>query len=304
MIESADDRVGAKVPTLDPWPGFRQKFPAATRAVYADAAAIGVMPQAAALAASDVHQGISDEGTPALIRSFRHREVVREKVARFFDASSEDVGFTDSTSTSMNLLAQMARQEWEQRRPRRDRVDMLRDEFPSSTLGWLHAGFEPVWVEPDDYRRYQADAVLDAVDERTRAIVCSMVQYRTGSRLDVKELKPALAEFFGEEAPWLVVNATQAATVLPVAFQGFGIDALCVTGLKWLCSGPGNGILCVSEAIRRSRIPVRSTIHSSFVSTISSRSALVKTRSGKATPVPTMANGRWGGRGDVTEARP
>src|SRR5258708_24031599 len=39
---------------------------------------------------------------------------------------------------------------------------------------------------------------------------------------------------------------------------------------------------------RRSRMPVRVTIHSSLVSTIFSRSALESTRSGSARPVPTM----------------
>src|SRR5437867_3226375 len=43
-----------------------------------------------------------------------------------------------------------------------------------------------------------------------------------------------------------------------------------------------------SPAMRRSRIPVRDAIHSSEVSTIFSRSAFVRTRSGRADPVPLM----------------
>src|SRR5881628_664656 len=42
------------------------------------------------------------------------------------------------------------------------------------------------------------------------------------------------------------------------------------------------------RAIRRSTMPVRSRIHSSEVSTIRSKSALVSTRSGTYMPVPTM----------------
>src|SRR3989442_1553035 len=52
--------------------------------------------------------------------------------------------------------------------------------------------------------------------------------------------------------------------------------------------------------IRRSRIPLRSRIHSSEVSTIFSRSALESTRSGTYMPVPTMVAPRAGsGRGDT-----
>src|SRR2546428_9572126 len=43
-----------------------------------------------------------------------------------------------------------------------------------------------------------------------------------------------------------------------------------------------------SAAICRSRMPVREAIHSSDVSTIFSRSAFVRTRSGRADPVPLM----------------
>ena len=42
------------------------------------------------------------------------------------------------------------------------------------------------------------------------------------------------------------------------------------------------------SAMRRSRMPVRSRIHWSLVSTIRSRSALVRRRSGKAMPTPVM----------------
>src|SRR2546425_7587475 len=53
-------------------------------------------------------------------------------------------------------------------------------------------------------------------------------------------------------------------------------------------SVPMSDVHIQSGAMRRSLIPVRVTIHSSVVSTIFSRSALVSTRSGTYEPVPTM----------------
>jgi hypothetical protein len=44
--------------------------------------------------------------------------------------------------------------------------------------------------------------------------------------------------------------------------------------------------------MRRSRIPVRETIHSSLVSTIFSKSAFVSTRSGTYEPIATI-RARW-----------
>ena len=51
---------------------------------------------------------------------------------------------------------------------------------------------------------------------------------------------------------------------------------------------PGWRWIRPATAMRRSRMPVRWTIHSSEVSTIFSRSALVSRRSGSAQPVPAM----------------
>src|SRR2546425_6199374 len=54
------------------------------------------------------------------------------------------------------------------------------------------------------------------------------------------------------------------------------------------------------RAIRRSTMPVRSRIHSSEVSTILSKSALVSTRSGTYMPVPVMVAPRTPScRGDM-----
>ena len=51
---------------------------------------------------------------------------------------------------------------------------------------------------------------------------------------------------------------------------------------------PRVAVLSPGPAIRRSRMPVRWTIHSSLVSTIRDSSSLVRRFSGKALPVPMM----------------
>ncbi len=56
-------------------------------------------------------------------------------------------------------------------------------------------------------------------------------------------------------------------------------------------SAPRSELACSSEAMRRSLIPVWLTIHSSLVSTIFSRSAFVRTRSGTYEPTPVTTAG-------------
>jgi len=237
------------------WSDIRSRFPAATDRVYVDAAAIGAIPQVATDAAVAAHRLIGEQGILAIEPLLARQAAARASVARLLGAEVEDVAFTGCTSESMNWLAMMAGQsrEGSDARDTRDEVLLLADEFPSSTLPWLHHGFRPVWVQPRADSTYPVETILAAVTDRTRAVVTSQVQYRTGARTDVGALSGPLAE----RGVMHVINATQAAGVIRQDFRGWGASAMAVTPLKWLCSGLGNGILLLSPELRAScRMPV------------------------------------------------
>ena len=236
-----------------PWSKARTHYPALERFLYADNAAVGAIPAEAPAAASRVLADMAGEGMQAYVRYKNGLRDVRATIASYLGAEPADIGFCDSTSTSMNLLAMMARQEWEESRTRRDQVVLPRDEFPSSTLGWLRQGFEPVWIEPEPDQTYPAGKILAAVGPRTRAVVTSQVQYKTGVRCDVETIAGELRD--GDV--WHVVNATQAAGVIPQALRASGCAAATISSVKWLCAGVGTGVLYLSQRLRQScRVPV------------------------------------------------
>lgn len=219
---------------------FRAHFPVVESRTYADAAAIGPLPRAAAAAAAALTTGLSTRGSQVLGELFGPVERARTRAASLLGCTADDVGFTDCTSSSMSLLARMAGHGLSGPRS----FVTLRDEFPSTTLPWLHHGFAPRWVAPASDNHYEPDAILDAITPDTRAVVVSHVQYRTGARTDVAALAAALAD----RDVWLVVNATQAAGVVPQDVSGH--TATTVTALKWLCGGFGTGMLHLSPALR------------------------------------------------------
>jgi len=234
------------------WSDIRSRFPAATSRVYVDAAAIGVIPQVATDAAVAAHRLLGEQGILAIEPLLAKQAAARASVAALLGAEVEDVAFTGCTSESMNWLAMMAAQS-RAGGDTRDEVLLLADEFPSSTLPWLHHGFRPIWVQPEADNTYPVGKILDAVTPRTRAVVTSQVQYRTGARVNVGALSGPLAE----RDVLHIINATQAAGVIAQDFRGWGAAAMAVTPLKWLCSGLGNGILLLSPALRAScRMPV------------------------------------------------
>jgi cysteine desulfurase / selenocysteine lyase len=220
--------------------GFRGHFPVVNTCTYADAAAIGPLPREAAVAAAALTTALCVRGSLVFPEMFEPVERARVRAATLLGCDATDIGFTDCTSQSMNLLARMAARD----APDSRAFVTLRDEFPSTTVPWLHHGFTPQWVDPVGDGHYPVDTILDAITPDTQAVVLSQVQYRTGARTDVA----ALAEALADRHPWLIVNATQAAGVVPQDVSGH--TATTVTGLKWLCSGFGTGILHLSPALR------------------------------------------------------
>ena len=233
------------------WSALRDHFPSTRDYIYADSAAVGALPQDAVDAASTAFARLSQQGMAAYLDLKAQGESVRQQTADFFGVEPAGIGYTDCTSTSMNLLAMMARQEWETSSVRRDEVVMPKGEFPSSTLGWLHQGFTPKWVRAEADFSYPVEKILDRVGPKTRAVVTSQVQYQTGLRMDVETLSKELAA----RGIWHVMNATQAAGVIPQAAAPF--TAVTATAVKWLCSGLGNGIVHLSDELRQEcRMPV------------------------------------------------
>jgi len=111
------------------WNSTRSDYLAPGRYIYADNAVTGTIPKAAAQAGSQAIMRMCEEGTIACLDLKSGIQNVRADVAGYLGAAASDIGFTDCTSTSMNLLAMMAAQVWEKGGVRRDQVVLPRDEF-------------------------------------------------------------------------------------------------------------------------------------------------------------------------------
>jgi kynureninase len=86
-----------------------------------------------------------------------------------------------------------------------------------------------------------AQRVADAVDDRTAVVSVSLVQFRTSAVLDLEPVRDAARN----HGALLVVDAYQAAGILPVEMADRDID-ICLGGsVKYLCGGPGNGWLSI-----------------------------------------------------------
>jgi kynureninase len=128
----------------------------------------------------------------------------------------------------------------------RQRVVTTAADWPGSHYFWTEHcrryGGEVVVVPFEaDGVTIDAQRVADAVDDRTAVVSVSLVQFRTSAVLDLEPVRDAAR---GHGA-LLVVDAYQAAGILPVEMADRDID-ICLGGsVKYLCGGPGNGWLSI-----------------------------------------------------------
>ena len=122
-------------------------------------------------------------------------------------------------------------------RPPRNRIVFEAGLFPSVRYvqqAWSRFGAEVVVCE-------DADAVIDAIDERTLLVPISHVLFKTA---EIQPIERVVARAH-EAGAHVCLDAYQSAGAVPLDVTELGI-AFCVGGsVKWLCGGPGAGWLYV-----------------------------------------------------------
>jgi kynureninase len=122
-------------------------------------------------------------------------------------------------------------------KPPRNRIVFESGLFPSVRYvhqAWSRFGAEVVVCE-------DADAVIDAVDERTLLVPVSHVLYKTA---EIQPVERIVARAH-EAGAHVCLDAYQSAGAVPLDVTALGVE-FCVGGsVKWLCGGPGAGWLYV-----------------------------------------------------------
>ncbi len=167
------------------------------------------------------------------------KEQVREKVARTFGVSPEEIALIHNTTEGMNLIA--ASMELEPG----DEVILVDQEHSSGTIPWQY------WQERRGIKLVRptlpllpaspgeiADLYRQAITPRTRVIsMCHMVN-TNGMILPVREV----AEMARPRGILVAVDGAQAAGMFPIDLRELGCDYYAASSHKWLFSPKGVGI--------------------------------------------------------------
>lgn len=179
----------------------------------------------------------SGSGEPYSVRIVRE---CREGIAELAGGSPENVVFVGSLAEGMNLLGNGI--DWREG----DNVIIPGHEFPSVVYPFMNLqrkGVEVRFVERNADGRTDPAIIEAAMDERTRAVAISHIEWQDGYRNDLEKLGDLCR---GREVE-LFVDATQSLGAQPIDLEETGVTAIAAHGYKWLLSGFGNGVVVFNQ---------------------------------------------------------
>lgn len=217
-----------------PLSSFRSEFEVCESWAYLDHAALAPISRRARRAGEAYLEAIFRDGDAYYSDWFDEVEVIRARCARLIGAQSEEVAFVANTTVGINEIASGLSFD------RGQNVVVGEHEFPSNLLPWWR--LEERGVEVRTVRevegRIPPEHVLSLVDENTRIVALSFVEYSTGYRQDLSRLGRAL-----KDLPALFfVDAIQGLGAFPLDVEESQIDFLVADGHKWLLAPDGIAI--------------------------------------------------------------
>ena len=176
-------------------------------------------------------------------------EEVRGLVAQLIDAAPEEIAFTSNTSHSLNIVASGI--DWREG----DNLIGAETEFPANVYPWLNLqrlGVE-VRLAPARDNRILVEDIAVLMDERTRLVALSFVEFATGFRNDLR----AIGQLCRERGIYFCVDGIQGLGALDLEVTQSPIDFLAAGGPKWLMGPIGVGFLYCRQALIEKLIPIR-----------------------------------------------
>ena len=222
---------------------LRALFPVTRHLNYLNHAAVSPPPAATIAAIQSQLKDVSENGSVNFRSWIATKERTRQLLAEMLGARSEQVAFMRNTSDGLSTVANGLR--W---RPG-DNLVTFRNEFPSNVYPWLRLreafGVEVRMAEERD-GRVDLNELLGLIDNKTKLVAISQVQYASGFRADLERIGHAARN----HDALLVVDVIQGLGVMPINVQAELVDVAAGAGHKWLLTPEGVGFLYLSDRAR------------------------------------------------------
>ena len=226
----------------------RASFPVARSGVYLNSATIGPLPSTAVAAVSAQLDDVASNGSAHFDDWLTTKERVRALVASMLGGTACDVAFTRNTTDGLCAVA--AGLDWK----KGDNIVSFAGEFPANYYPWRSVrdrfGVELRLCDDID-GRIDVGELCSLIDDRTRLVAVSAVQYSSGFRLDLERL----GRIARDHDALFAVDIIQAFGAMRFDLPSQYVDIAAGASYKWLCGPEGCGIFYTNERARERITP-------------------------------------------------
>jgi cysteine desulfurase/selenocysteine lyase len=237
-----------------PTPDFADRFPILQGMTLLNHAGVAPISGPAADALRTTADELSTQAPYLGVPWARRVNDAKRSAARLINARGEhEIAFVSNTSHGLALVARGI--DWQPG----DSVVITNVEYPANRYPWediaRRHGVELIEVAQHPDGRIDVDDVCDAVNDRTRVVAISHVQYASGYRIDLKPIADWVHRLPYRPA-YLCVDAIQSLGACPVDVRAMGIDFLAADGHKWMLGPEGCGIFYCHEDLAQQLHPL------------------------------------------------
>jgi selenocysteine lyase/cysteine desulfurase len=168
---------------------------------------------------------------------------LKDKLARLINASStEEIAVLKNTSEGLSVVASGLQFN------AGDNIVVPAEEFPSNMVPWLslrNKGVEVRTVVMHNTEQPE-QALIDAMDDNTRLLSCSSVQYARGLRLDLQQIGQACRN----NNTLFCVDAIQSLGAIEFDVEQCQADFVVADGHKWMCAAEGTALFYCRKQVQ------------------------------------------------------
>jgi selenocysteine lyase/cysteine desulfurase len=222
---------------------IKQEFNLQQDLIYLNHAAVSPWPARTAKAVQTFAEANMIEGSlhyPEWLH--KESELRRQAMCMLNAPSADDIALLKNTSESLSVVAYGL--DWK----KGDNIVSSNQEFPSNRIVWESLASKGVEFREADLGSSSSpeDALFSCVDEKTKLITISSVQYGTGLRIDLKQI----GEFCGQRSILLCVDAIQSLGAIQFDVQDMNADFVMADGHKWMFGPEGLAIFYTKPEAR------------------------------------------------------
>ncbi|MGY5852268.1 MAG: aminotransferase class V-fold PLP-dependent enzyme [Candidatus Thorarchaeota archaeon] len=218
-----------------------EQFPTLASMTYLNNAATGIPPQKTVESMTQYLRNHT-EAIGKFQDTLKLFKEIRQNLAKLLGGDYSQYGFVPSTSAGLNSFAHSIDY------PDGSNIVLCDQEFPANYVPWQNVcrlrNVELRVVRSVD-GAIPIDAFKEQIDERTRVVAVSHVQFSSGFKTDLKEL----ANFTHKHSGYLVSDIIQSAGWSNIDLVGLNVDFATAQSAKWLIGPVGGGFVYVRKQI-------------------------------------------------------